>query len=436
MGFFNLNESSVTRGITATSDPALNEPLCLKCPLNGVGCLTPKMEPTGDFKKQAMVIAEAPGAEEDKRGIQLIGKAGQYLREVLYDINYDLDRDFIKLNAVNCRPPKNRTPVNKEIQCCRPMVLGSIYKHKPKVILLLGAVALKSVLGTEWTKDVSTFGSWSGFVIPSRKFNAWISPIYHPSFVLRERDKNPVMDKLFKDQLEYALSYLDKPLPKFKNEQECSKSLLTNDEVYTELRKLLTIADDKKIAFAFDYETSGLKPHANHHHIYTISFSYDFDQAYAFWYDESDKKMARLWRKVLKHNNILKIAHNMKYEDRWTYHRLGFNINPWYWDTMLVAHILDNRSNIVSLKKQAYLHLGVVGYDEDVKKYLTADTSNALNSIDTAPKQKILLYNAIDSLVTFRLFCYQYLMIYGNERNSISNLKLRPFKPYILDRRI
>ena len=421
-GFFSLSQADTT---------LQGDALCSMCPLSSANCLTPKMPPTGKFQKQILIVGEAPGAEEDKVGKQFVGKAGKKLRWALSLLDYDLERDFLVTNTVNCRPPKNRTPVRKEIEACRPMLLSLIDKYKPKVIILLGSVATQ-LIKVEWKKGIDSFLSVTGHLIPSKRFNCWLAPIFHPSFVMREEARNPVINKLFLYQLRNAISYADKPLPfNYLDEPEkCSKLLLEEKDIIIQLKKVLRIARKNKIALAFDYETTGLKPHAEVHKIHNISFSYDLNQSYSFWTD-GNEDFLNLWFRILKHPNILKIAHNMKYEDSWTYHLYGFRPKPWYWDTMLVAHVLDNRSNLVSLKLQSYLHFGVAGYDDDIKKFLKADTSNDKNTVAFAPKQKILLYNAIDSLMTFRLFAYQHTIIYKEDVQGISNLNKEPFLAYI-----
>jgi len=119
------------------------------CQLCGLykNCLSPKMDYTGEGKKEILVIAEAPGKNEDEQGIQLIGKAGQKLRDELDYFGLDLDADCWKMNAIFCRPPNNRTPDNKEIGFCRPKVIKTIKKLKPKKILLLGKTAIISFFG-------------------------------------------------------------------------------------------------------------------------------------------------------------------------------------------------------------------------------------------------------------------------------------------------
>ena len=98
----------------------------------------------------------------------------------------------------------------------------------------------------------------------------------------------------------------------------------------------------------------------------------------------------------------------MKYEDNWLNVLHDIRVNPWAFDTMQAAHILDNRPGITSLKFQAYVRFGVLGYDEEVDPYLKAKSSNEVNRIMelvNSPEgfRKLMLYNGIDSLMEYRL---------------------------------
>ena len=103
----------------------------------------------GDGNTQAdiMLIGEAPGAEEDKIGKPFVGAAGQLLNKMLSAINLDRNKVYIT-NVIPWRPPNNRTPSNEEILQCLPFLQKHIELIKPKLIVLLGAIAAKSVLST------------------------------------------------------------------------------------------------------------------------------------------------------------------------------------------------------------------------------------------------------------------------------------------------
>jgi uracil-DNA glycosylase family 4 len=127
-------------------------PNCANCGLFA-HCKSPKMEYSGDGKLECLIIAEAPGPDEDEYGTQLIGRVGKAIREKLAYYNLDLDRDFWKVNAINCFPNtvgKIREPTNQEIIYCRPIVQTTIDLLKPKFIWLMGGKACNSVFGVDF----------------------------------------------------------------------------------------------------------------------------------------------------------------------------------------------------------------------------------------------------------------------------------------------
>lgn len=91
----------------------------------------------------------------------------------------------------------------------------------------------------------------------------------------------------------------------------------------------------------------------------------------------------------------------MKFEERWTVAKLGCKVRGWHWDTMLAAHILDNRSGITSLKFQAFVHLGISDYDSHISPFLYSKHPNETNRIDQVDDKSLLLYNGLDSLLEY-----------------------------------
>ncbi len=121
--------------------------VCTKCPL----CESRENAVPGEGKSNAkvMIIGEAPGREEDESGRPFVGATGRFLNEVLSGSGIDRD-DFFITNTVKCRPPKNRTPRKLEIETCTSNYLfEQIELVNPRLIMLLGAVASKTVLGVK-----------------------------------------------------------------------------------------------------------------------------------------------------------------------------------------------------------------------------------------------------------------------------------------------
>ena len=149
-GFFNLEELKIKE-----SPGLLNaDDLCNQCGLYKT-VKSPKMPVTGKGLLNALILAEAPGATEDEKNTQLIGKAGQLLRRHITNLGLDLERDFYKRNIINCRPTdkdgENRTPTKKEIQYCRPKWQQTVEELNPKFIILLGGKAVEGFFG--WRRN-------------------------------------------------------------------------------------------------------------------------------------------------------------------------------------------------------------------------------------------------------------------------------------------
>jgi DNA polymerase len=100
----------------------------------------------GNPMSRVLIIGEAPGANEDYQGKAFVGRAGRLLDQLMMEIGFDTNRDGLIVNVVKCRPPDNRAPSQEEVDACFPFLKKQIDLVRPKVILLLGATALRHVL--------------------------------------------------------------------------------------------------------------------------------------------------------------------------------------------------------------------------------------------------------------------------------------------------
>lgn len=378
---------------------------CTSCGLYATA-ISPKMKPYGEFKKEIMVIGEAPGAEEDEKGMPWQGKMGQALNRKYKRLGIDIFEDCVSLNAVNCRPVdkkgNNRAPNDREIVCCRQRVLNVVKQYRPKVIILHGGAAVSSLIGYKWKRDLGGIMKWRGWTIPDRDYQAWLCPTFHPSFVERQEEQNEV-EVIWDADLKQAFSKAAEPFPEFGDEE---KSIITSHDVEGTLRRFIREKEARLIAF--DIETTGLKPYnKTKHRIVSISFCNDANEAHAIPFP-TERKHLKLLKRLLEHPKIGKIAANMKFEDNWLNVLHGIEVRPWIFDTMQAAHILDNRPGITGLKFQAYVRFGVLGYDESVNAYLKSADTNSPNRIMNLTRnknafRKLLTYNGVDSLLEYRL---------------------------------
>ncbi len=119
---------------------------CKNCPLGesrtnfvfGVG------NPNADI----VLVGEAPGAEEDRKGEPFVGRAGKLLNQILESVDFKREEVYI-CNILKCRPPNNRDPLPAEVSECEPYLHHQLDLINPKIIVALGRVAAQTLLRTK-----------------------------------------------------------------------------------------------------------------------------------------------------------------------------------------------------------------------------------------------------------------------------------------------
>ncbi len=154
---------------------------CRECAL----CQTRKNVVFGVGNPQAeiMLVGEGPGANEDEQGIPFVGKAGQFLDDMLAIIG--LDRTLVYIaNIVKCRPPGNRDPLNVEQDACIGYLRRQIALIQPKILVSLGRIAAMRLIDPKF-RITREHGVW--FDVDGMRMMA----LYHPSALLRDPGKRP-----------------------------------------------------------------------------------------------------------------------------------------------------------------------------------------------------------------------------------------------------
>jgi DNA polymerase len=137
----------------------------------------------GNPQAPLMLIGEAPGRDEDLRGLPFVGRSGQLLDRMLAAIGQDRGTSYIS-NILYWRPPANRTPTTEEMAACLPFALKLIELVRPKVLVALGGIAAKQLLGT--TDGIMRLrGRWQRFTLPDGAVIP-LMPTFHPAYLLRQ----------------------------------------------------------------------------------------------------------------------------------------------------------------------------------------------------------------------------------------------------------
>ncbi len=141
----------------------------------------------GNPNADLMLIGEAPGADEDRKGEPFVGRAGQLLNQILEAIDFNREDVFIG-NILKSRPPNNRDPLPEEIEAHIPILYRQISLIKPRLILCLGRVAAQTLLHNRMPlgKMRGTFQDFCGLQV---------LVTYHPAALLRNRQwKRPAWE--------------------------------------------------------------------------------------------------------------------------------------------------------------------------------------------------------------------------------------------------
>jgi DNA polymerase len=173
---------------------------CTRCKLHTMG-RRQIVFGVGNPEAELMFVGEAPGADEDIQGEPFVGRAGQLLTKMIGAMGFRRSEVYIA-NVLKCRPPGNRNPEPDEVEQCEPFLFRQIASVQPKVIVALGAFAVRTLLKTNAPVSrlrnlVHEYGG-----VP-------VVATYHPSFLLR----SPAYKREAWDDLKKALALMGREPP-------------------------------------------------------------------------------------------------------------------------------------------------------------------------------------------------------------------------------
>jgi uracil-DNA glycosylase family 4 len=400
-------------GFFATSELAdKRKPLSMVAQCGQCGfyksCVSPKFPVFGKGKRRILFVGEYPTKEEDQAKSLLSNADNQWLIRTLNKLGLDFERDCWFTNALICKPNKFN-PETKYLDFCKPNLINTIKELDPISIVPMGQSAITSLIGYCWKEGPGHIDNWLGWNIPSQKLNAWIHPTWSAASIVKMN--NQVQDLFFRKHILKALEYTKRPwntIPDYKSEVE----ILTDPiAVRMALRRFAKQGNP----IAYDYETNMLKPDSDDAKIVCCSVS-DGKRTIVFPWRNA---IAAVFKDLML-SDVPKIASNIKFEMRWTKKFVGvwiknrLNRNH---DTMLAAHVLDNRPSITSIKFQSFVLLGQPEYNAQVDKFLKTHDGGGytMNRINQCDMRDLLLYCGLDSLLEMKVYQKQLKSIARDE---------------------
>lgn len=391
-------------------------PECKRCPLHKESKAGDKelvcLWGVGNQQAKLMLIGEAPGADELKDETPFVGQAGQVLNKYLKAAGVDRSTLYVT-NAVKCRPPLSRPPKPMETKACAPYVDFEIAQIKPVVIGLLGASAMKRILGVDGITKLRGKPMWS------EKYKCWCVATWHPSFLLRNGE--PFVET---EQFKRDLAYMQK-----------IAETGTTGQLVTEITDVCTTEQWEQFKtdisaakyVSIDTETWGDYLTGK---ILTVQFSWKSGTASVIrfyktgpeyteptdkiWPESQEKEIWSFLKAYLENPDTGKVGQNIKYDYEF-FKLYGISMRGVIFDTMLGHYLLDENDigshDLTSLSLR-FTDMG----DYSAESYdAMGVTSDQMSDHEFASKmwikatpEVITKYAGRDADCQFRVFCALY----------------------------
>lgn len=323
----------------------------------------------GSKEPKILFVGQAPGEQEDRRGKAFVGPAGIVLNELLR--TYGLSDFPIRItNAVRCYPPGDAKPTAQQIKACRRYLRRELDYYRPELVVTLGAVALYAMVGK------SKLGDYLNELhdVDGQKLIA----TYHPAALLH--------DSRAKAVLENGFDLIRRYFQGERLEKEGADYELIDDR-----RALRRWMDQHSGPFAFDYETTHLRP--LHGDLRCVAISARNGEKIDNVVLNLEEKAGREACVSFLRSDTRKIVHNAVFEVLWSQHKLGQAVWGLTGDTMLREYLLNELGDH-SLEGMATGPYGLPKWDTGLKKLRT---TTAWQDI---PLEQLFPYCAGDSEAT------------------------------------
>jgi len=401
---------------------------------NYLNCCNPKLKASGSGSNGILLLLETPSKEED-----YYGEAGTlndeqflWLKNQLEEIGISYD-DCWKVNAVGCYSSIKKP---KLFKFCQNRIDAIIREKKPRLIIAFGTDTLQVTVANTFTRGIGDIIKWRGFCIPERRWGdgnpddgIWIMHVESPmeiiySEALQRNNKwkraETFLDKVFavertsyyrmhlrtlKEDIRNAYIKSSEPIPKKVQTTIIPRVILSEIEALDFLKHTYHyLKENPQAILVMDTETSSLKSYNRNTFLYSVSMLADIKQGATSFL--ITPLIIKALQKIFTLNPRIAGA-NWKFDYCFLKNKANIDAYNLYHDTVLMAHILDNRDGITSLKFCGYVYYGQA-WEDTVHKYLEAEGGcNELNRIRQAPVKDLLYYGSLDVIMTYLVMVKQ-----------------------------
>ena len=375
---------------------------CTTCPLRNRDTYVPN---TGGKKARIIILGEAPGRNEVKQGTPFVGKSGELLGNMLHLHKLDNPSNIILANSIKCWVNnKDTKEVSGSIKACREYFLDLVNKVKPKLIITLGAVALRQALKKQ--KLMSNRGRF--FYSEELKCDVFVT--VHPAYLLRtcqsdypniQLDQMSMVEKMYYNDFQMVRDYLSNNYKKvdFKTDE------------YIKVNNVSDLAPImKKRVAAIDFETRNLSMVTND--ALSVSFSCTTNMTPSkpggvFWEDDQVSTLHKsnvylykrntnpeMLKRIFQNKNIVKVVANRPFDENVARLILKTPITGPVVDVLTMAHVLDENYHSYSLESVANARSGLKNIKDLRADKLPVDMT----------EEELVRYNGVDTDATLQSF--------------------------------
>jgi uracil-DNA glycosylase family 4 len=368
----------VKQGITRKHPEAK----CEECPFYETGKYVPP-DFNGHDKARFVMVGEAPGAMETRKGKPFVGISGKLLDAVMEEQGLRR-KDGVYTNACLCRPKGNAVPPATALAACKPALDAVLDAVEPQIVVAMGNTAASVLLNksnVKITKD--RVGPPKDVGKPYK-----VLPTIHPAACLRNTNLFPAFAADIGKLRPQAVVKWEPP--KYKEFNSASEAKTAIDALRNRTR-----ATDQPIVLDLEVGEEKDSTFGHPNTILCAGISYATGKAIVIGRAAFDKHAFRqLFSDYLRDSNI--VAHNAKY-DLGVLYRMGFGLFDTYADTMLMSYTQDEVPGTHGLKYLGQEHLGTPDWDAEINKY----TKGKDGSWMKVPRDVLHKYNAYDVAVTW-----------------------------------
>ena len=357
-------------------------------------CKSPQMEPYGKGEMRIMLVGYAPDEREDQQGRPFCGPMGQFIKAQLNGVSIDLPHDCIATNVVQCW---SASPTIQQVRNCHHRLENQIRANKPGLILTFGLQPARSVLQAPFTLDLEQV---QGKIWPCRHYDCWVGCLPDPLSCIRK----DVVDEQRASDFAHMLrnifeAYLSAEWPE---EPKIEFTTIRDQrELDNAVQDILASG-----AMNLDWETTTLSPFdegadilslsiTTSQHSYFIPFRY---------FDQTDSAFRQSLIRLLESDNQKSIQ-NAQFEWLWGRNHLNIEIKNVVHDSMLGAHILDERKRGTSLEYLSFERWGTRHKQEVDRKHL-----------DQLSEEELGRYNVADTWTSFHLSREQFKRMHREDQ--------------------